>query len=225
MAPLSVPPDNRFIGPRRALIEAIRERGVVDLELLRLFDEVPRHLFVPEGVWPRAYEDAPLPIGFGQTASQPSLQALYLDILKPTRDDTVLELGTGSGFLTALLAQLADRVYSIERVRQLSQRARRVLDDVGCRNVALMVGDGTIGWRKYAPFDVMVVSAAAPRVPEVLIEQLADGGRMLVPVGDRETQTLTLVRKQGSMVSHEELDGSMRFVPLIGRFAFDLESP
>lgn len=125
MAPLSVPPDNRFIGPRRALIEAIRERGVGDLELLRLFDEVPRHLFVPEGVWPRAYEDAPLPIGFGQTASQPSLQALYLDVLQPTRDDTVLELGTGSGFLTALLAQLADRVYSIERVRQLSQRDRK----------------------------------------------------------------------------------------------------
>lgn len=225
MAHLNVPADNRFIGPRRALIEAIRARGVNDLEILRLFDEVPRHLFLPPGIWPRAYEDAALPIGFGQTASQPSLQARYLEILRPGPDDTVLELGTGSGFLTALLAQMADRVYSIERVRELSQRARGVLDQFECRNVALMTGDGTIGWRKYAPFDVIVVSAAAPSVPEALTEQLAEGGRMLIPVGDRDAQSLTLVRRRGFIDQEEPLDGAVRFVPLLGRFAFEAEGP
>ena len=118
--------DRRFAGYRRRLIEQIRGRGIDDLVILQLFDRVPRHLFVPEGVWPRAYEDAAIPIGYGQTASQPSLQALYLSVLKVTPDDTVLEIGTGSGFLTGLLASTADRVYSVERIRELSvQRARR----------------------------------------------------------------------------------------------------
>lgn len=221
MSPLEIPPDNRFIGQRRALIERIRDRGVTDLEILRHFDEVPRHLFLPQAMWPRAYEDAPIPIGFQQTASQPSLQAHYLEILRPGPDDRVLELGTGSGFLTALLARMADRVYSVERVRDLSTRARAVLDGLGINNVALMVGDGTIGWRKYAPFDVIVVSAASPSIPPALEEQLADGGRMLIPVGDRDSQQLMLVRKDGFIVTREALEGTVRFVPLLGRFAFD----
>ena len=157
--------DRSFVGYRRKLIEEIREHGIDDLEILQLFDQVPRHLFVPQGVWPRAYEDAPIPIGYSQTASQPSLQALYLSILKPTTDETVLEIGTGSGYLTALLAMTANRVYSVERVRELSARARVALDELRLKNVALMVGDGTIGWRKYAPFDVIVVSARPPRFP------------------------------------------------------------
>lgn len=223
MSRLEFPKDNRFIGQRRALIEKIRERGVSDLEILRHFDEVPRHLFLPEAMWPRAYEDAPIPIGFQQTASQPSLQAWYLEVLRPGPDDTVLELGTGSGYLTALLARMADRVYSVERVRELSTRARVALDDLGINNVALLVGDGTIGWRKYAPFDVIVVSAASPTVPQPLVDQLADGGRMLIPVGDREYQKLVLVRKDGFIVTEEELEGAVRFVPLLGRFAFDGE--
>ncbi len=218
--PREVPGSHRYVGQRRALIEKIRERGIDDLDILRHFDDIPRHLFLPEGVWPRAYDDTPVPIGFGQTASQPSLQAYYLKILAPQPDEKVLELGTGSGFLTALLASMADRVYSIDRVRELSNRARQVLDDLGIRNVAVMVGDGTIGWRKYAPFDVIVVSAASPSVPPALIDQLADGGRMLIPVGDRETQKLVLVRKDGFIVSQEELAGDVRFVPLLGRFAF-----
>lgn len=223
MTPLEIPRDNRFIGQRRALIETIRERGVTDLEILRHFDEVPRHLFLPEAMWPRAYEDGPIPIGFQQTASQPSLQAHYLEILRPGPDDKVLELGTGSGYLTALLARMADRVYSVERVRELSARARTALDELGINNVALMVGDGTIGWRKYAPFDVIVVSAASPSVPQALVDQLADGGRMLIPVGDLESQKLVLVRKDGFIVTQEELEGRVRFVPLLGRFAFDGE--
>lgn len=223
MSPLEFPRDNRFIGQRRALIETIRERGVSDLEILRHFDEVPRHLFLPEAMWPRAYEDGPIPIGFQQTASQPSLQAHYLEILRPGPDDKVLELGTGSGYLTALLARMADRVYSVERVRELSIRARAALDGLGINNVALLVGDGTIGWRKYAPFDVIVVSAASPSVPQTLVDQLADGGRMLIPVGDRESQKLVLVRKDGFIVTREELEGGVRFVPLLGRFAFEDE--
>jgi protein-L-isoaspartate(D-aspartate) O-methyltransferase len=215
--------DTRFVGYRRKLIEDIRERGIEDLEVLELFDRVPRHLFLPEGLWPRAYEDAPLPIGFGQTASQPSLQAHYLSILRPTTADKVLEIGTGSGYLTALLALAADRVYSVERVRDLSQRARRALDAVQVKNVALLVGDGTIGWRKYQPFDVVVVSAAAPAVPATLVDQLADRGRMLVPVGSRDAQDLVLVRKDGFAVTEQVVRGDCTFVPLLGRFAWKSE--
>ncbi len=216
--------DTRFVGYRRKLIEDIRARGIDDLELLQLFDRVPRHHFLPEGVWPRAYEDAAIPIGFQQTASQPSLQAHYLRILDPQQDDKVLEIGTGSGYLTALLALMADRVYSIDRVRELSKRARRALDAMGVQNVALMVGDGTIGWRKYAPFDVIVVSAGGPSVPQALKDQLADGGRMLIPVGSREEQQLTLIRNTGGTMSEEIVQGAVKFVPLMGRFAWDTDS-
>ncbi len=212
--------DTRFVGYRRKLIEEIRERGIDDLEILEIFDRVPRHLFLPEGVWPRAYEDAPIPIGFGQTASQPSLQAYYLSLVRPTRDDKVLEIGTGSGYLTALLALSADRVYSVERVRDLSRRARKALDDMHLKNVALLVGDGTIGWRKYQPFDVIVVSASAPSVPSTLVDQLADGGRMLVPVGSRDSQDLVMVKREGGEVSEEIVRGDCSFVPLLGRFAW-----
>ncbi len=212
-------PDAQFVGRRRALIEKVREHGSTDLRILKLFDEVPRHRFLPEGVWNRAYEDAPIPIGFRQTASQPSLQARYLEILSPTTDDTVLEIGTGSGYLTALLARMADRVYSVERIRELSVRARKALDDLEVRNVALMVGDGTIGWRKYAPYDVIVVSAAAPSVPQAYVDQLADGGRMLIPVGALDAQRLVLVRKDGFAVTEEPV-GDVTFVPLLGKFAF-----
>jgi protein-L-isoaspartate(D-aspartate) O-methyltransferase len=216
--------DVRFVGYRRKLIEDIRARGVHDLETLQLFDRVPRHLFLPEGVQPRAYEDGPIPIGFGQTASQPSLQAHYLSILSPTPDEKVLEIGTGCGYLTALLSLMADRVYSVERVRELSQRSRRAIDAFGVKNVALLVGDGTIGWRKYAPFDVIVVSAASPSVPQALVDQLADGGRMLIPVGALDTQELVLVQKTGSAVTEEKVGGAVKFVPLLGRFAWSEEA-
>ncbi len=212
--------DFRFVGYRRRLIEEIRAKGIDDLDLLQLFDRVPRHLFLPEGVSPRAYEDAPIPIGFGQTASQPSLQAAYLRVLRPTPDEKVLEIGTGSGFLTALLALMADRVYSVEWVRELSQRARVGLDALGIRNVALMVGDGTIGWRKFAPFDVIVVSAASPQVPATLVAQLAEGGRMLIPVGGREVQDLILVTRSGDEVTEESVVGKCTFVPLLGRYGW-----
>jgi protein-L-isoaspartate(D-aspartate) O-methyltransferase len=213
--------DFRFAARRHALIEAIRRRGVSDLELLRLFDLVPRHHFLPEGVWNRAYEDAPIPIGYGQTASQPSLQARSLLLLEVGPTDRVLEIGTGSGFFTALLATLAERVYSVERVRELSQRARKALDDLEFRNAALLVGDGSIGWRKFAPFDVITVAAASPAVPEALTDQLAPGGRLLLPVGTREIQDMILVRKdaQGE-ISREVAIPECTFVPLLGRYGW-----
>jgi protein-L-isoaspartate(D-aspartate) O-methyltransferase len=212
--------DRRYTGYRRRLIEDIRSKGVDDLEILQIFDQVPRHLFLPEGVLNRAYEDSPLPIGYHQTASQPSLQALYLSILRVDSTDKVLEIGTGSGFLTALLATVADRVYSVERIRELSTRARRALDELGFLNVALLVGDGTIGWRKYAPFQVIVVSAASPVIPKAYLDQLADPGRMLIPVGTREAQDLILVRKESGIVTEEPVQAGCTFVPLLGRFAW-----
>jgi len=213
--------DHRYVSARRRLIEEIRNRGVDDLEILQLFDRVPRHLFLPEGIRHRAYEDSALPIGHGQTASQPSLQALTLAVLRPGPGDRALEVGTGSGYQTALLALLAERVYSVERVRELSARARTALDALRLPNVALLVGDGTIGWRKYAPYQVIVVSAAAPSVPPALVEQLAPGGRMLIPVGDRESQELLLVRKgEDGAVTRESLADRVAFVPLLGRFGW-----
>ncbi len=215
--------DHRFTGYRRRLIEDIRGRGIDDLEILQLFDQVPRHLFLPEGVWNRAYEDAPIPIGYHQTASQPSLQALYLSILRPQETEKVLEIGTGSGFLTALLATMVERVYSVERIRELSSRARKALDELGFLNVALLVGDGTIGWRKYAPYEVIVVSAASPSIPKALLDQLADPGRMLIPIGSKDAQELVLVRKEGGSTTEEPVQADCTFVPLLGRFAWKEE--
>lgn len=211
--------DRRYERARRQLIETIRDRGIHDLEVLRTFDLVPRHLFVPDAVQHRAYEDAPLPIGFGQTASQPSLQALYLQMLGITGSDRVLEVGTGSGYQTALLAHLAGHVYSIERLRELSMRARTVLDAMRFSNIALLVGDGTIGWSRYAPYDAILVAAASPDVPQALLDQLSEGGRMLIPIGDRDEQTLTLFEKTDSGTRREDVV-ACKFVPLLGRFGW-----
>jgi protein-L-isoaspartate(D-aspartate) O-methyltransferase len=211
--------DRRYERQRRQLIETIRERGISDLEVLRVFDLVPRHLFVPGAVQHRAYDDAPVPIGYGQTASQPSLQALYLQTLKLQPTEKVLEVGTGSGYQTALLAHLAQHVYSVERIRELSARARTVLDSLRFTNIALLVGDGTIGWSRYAPYDAILVGAASPGVPQALLDQLATGGRMLIPVGDRDEQTLTLFEKTADGIRREDIT-ACTFVPLLGRFGW-----
>jgi len=204
---------------RMQLIETLQERGISDLAVLRAFDLIPRHLFVPEAVRHRAYEDAPLPIGFGQTSSQPSLQALYMQTLELQPQEKVLEVGTGSGFQTAVLAQLVAHVYSVERIQELSARARTLLDQLRISNVALLVGDGTIGWSRYAPFDAILVAAGAPVVPDTLVEQLAPGGRLLIPVGDRQEQQLTLVRRTEHGLERQNVVGCT-FVPLIGRFGW-----
>jgi len=211
--------DARFGRLRRRLVDTISERGIDDPAVLRAFDVVSRHLFVPEAVRHRAYEDVPLPIGFAQTASQPSLQALYMHVLELQPTDRVLEVGTGSGYQTAVLAQLAQHIYSIERITELSARARTVLDDLRITNVALLVGDGSVGWSRYAPFDAILVAAASPGRPDALIEQLSPGGRLLVPVGDRTEQQLTLFRNGGGEVETEEVT-ACSFVPLVGRFGW-----
>jgi protein-L-isoaspartate(D-aspartate) O-methyltransferase len=215
--------DRRYERQRRLLIETIRERGIDDLAVLRAFDTVPRHLFLPDAVQHRAYEDAPLPIGFGQTASQPSLQALYLQTLHIQPSDRVLEIGTGSGYQTALIAQLAEHVYSVERVRELSARARTVLDQLRITNIALLVGDGTIGWSRYAPYDAILVAAGSPTVPPALVEQLKTGGRMLIPIGDRNEQELKLVHRTAEGVATSSIT-TVAFVPLLGRFGWPEEN-
>jgi protein-L-isoaspartate(D-aspartate) O-methyltransferase len=212
-----------YVGQRRRLIESIRASGIEDLEVLRLFDQIPRHLFLPDAMRAHAYEDAAIPIGYGQTASQPSLQAAYLEATRPTPRDTVLEIGTGSGYLTALFATAAGRVYSVERVRALSARARKVLDQVEIRNAALLVGDGSIGWRKFAPFDIIVVSAASPSVPPALLEQLAEGGRLVIPIGTLEEQRLMVIRRSEDTMLEEEVIDRCVFVPLLGRHGWKEE--
>ena len=213
--------DRRYERQRRQLIEAVREQGIEELEILRAFDLTPRHLFVPESVQHRAYEDSPLPIGFSQTASQPSLQALYLKLLQLQPTDRVLEIGTGSGFQTVLLAHLAGHVYSVERIRELSQRARLVIDQLRLPNVALLVGDGTIGWSRYAPFDAILVAAGAPSVPQALLDQLAPGGRLLIPIGTLEEQNLTMFTKAESGIESEEV-ARVIFVPLLGKYGWQV---
>jgi protein-L-isoaspartate(D-aspartate) O-methyltransferase len=210
---------DRFVAQRRALIERLRERGIRELEILRAFDLVPRHEFLPDAVRHRAYEDLPVPIGFGQTASQPSLQALYMQLLRLNPTDKVLEIGTGSGFQTAVLASLVSNVYSVERLQALSFAARDALDRLRISNVALHVGDGTIGWSRYAPYDAILVTAGSPTVPEPLLNQLAVGGRMLVPVGTRDTQKLQLVRRTEAGYEVQDVT-ECTFVPLVGRFGW-----
>ncbi|HEU4631172.1 MAG TPA: protein-L-isoaspartate(D-aspartate) O-methyltransferase [Gemmatimonadaceae bacterium] len=207
-------------GPRRRLVEQLRASGIEDPDVLRAFEEVPRHLFVPSGVRHRAYEDAPLPIGSGQTISQPSIHARYLSLLALRGTERVLEIGTGSGYQTALLARLAEQVFSVERIPALLDRAREILQLVGVRNVSLLLGDGTVGWRDYAPYDAILVGAAAPEVPRPLTEQLADGGRLLVPVGEREAQALVLVTRRGDELQQREL-APVRFVPLLGAHGWE----
>lgn len=208
-----------YQGYRTRLVETLQGKGIHDLGVLRAVSVVPRHLFVPESVRHRAYEDAALPIGGGQTISQPWVQARYLEVLALTGREKVLEVGTGSGYQTALLAELADRVFSVERVPELARGAQRVLQEAGYRNVSVMVGDGTLGWRPYAPFDAILVAAASPDAPAPLLEQLAEGGRLVIPIGDRDRQVLTVVRREGGTFKTTTL-GDVRFVPLIGEHGF-----
>lgn len=206
-------------GARRRLVEALQEGGIRDLAVLRAFDEVPRHIFVPTGMRHRAYEDSALPIGQGQTISQPSMHARYLELLRLTGNEKVLEIGTGSGYQTALLAQLASQVFSIERVAPLLERARDAIRQTGARNVSVLVGDGTLGWRDYGPYDAILVTAGAPDIPRPLAEQLAEGGRLLIPLGGRDEQMLTLVTRRGEALETRDI-GPVRFVPLVGTFGW-----
>jgi protein-L-isoaspartate(D-aspartate) O-methyltransferase len=211
--------DQELRGPRRRLMETLREGGISDLAVLRAIDLTPRHAFVPAAIQHRAYEDAALPIGSGQTISQPSVHARYLSELRLTGHERVLEIGTGSGYQTALLSHLAAQVFSIERMRELLDRAREAIRRVGARNISVLLGDGTLGWREYAPYDAILVSAGAPDVPRPLFEQLAEGGRLLIPLGSREDQMLTVATRHGDSLTHRDIT-PVRFVPLVGTYGW-----
>lgn len=207
--------ESEFRGARRRLIETLQDKGIKDLAVLRAIDQVPRHEFVPPSVRHRAYEDSALPIGSGQTISQPFVHARALEQLMLTGRERVLEIGTGSAYQTALLAELTAQVFSIERFPALLDRARLLLIALQIRNVSLLMGDGTLGWREYAPYDAIVVSAGAPSVPAALQTQLAEGGRLLIPLGDRDEQMLTLLVRRGDDFESRDIT-PVRFVPLIG---------
>ena len=209
-------------GYRTQLVEILQRKGVRDLSVLRAIRMVPRHLFVPESVRHRAYDDVALPIGSGQTISQPYVQARYLELIGLTGQEKVLEIGTGSGYQTALLSLVTSMVFSVERVAALAHSARAALSGTGIRNVTVLVGDGTLGWRPFAPYDAILVSAASPEVPAPLVDQLAVGGRMVIPLGDRAAQTLTLVERRADGVRTSTI-ADVRFVPLVGEFGFRQE--
>jgi protein-L-isoaspartate(D-aspartate) O-methyltransferase len=206
-------------GYRSQLVAELQAKGIRDLAVLRAISDVPRHLFVPESVRHRAYEDSALPIAAGQTISQPWVQARSLELARLTGRERVLEIGTGSGYQTALLAALAEQVFSVERVPALAQAAKAALAAAGVRHVTVLVGDGSLGWRPYAPYHAIIVAAASPDVPGPLLEQLTPGGRLVLPLGDRESQTLTLVTRDADQVRVEPVS-DVRFVPLLGQFGF-----
>jgi protein-L-isoaspartate(D-aspartate) O-methyltransferase len=194
-------------------------RGIHDPRVLDAMRKTPRHLFVDEALRDQGYNDYPLPISERQTISQPYIVAIMTEALGLQGTEKVLEIGTGSGYQTAILAELANRVYSIERLLGLSQRARQVLQDLGYRNVALKVGDGTLGWPEEAPFDAILISAGAPFVPQPLVDQMAMNGRLIVPVGDHLSQELVLVERIPEGIRKTNM-GGCRFVDLIGKCAW-----
>jgi protein-L-isoaspartate(D-aspartate) O-methyltransferase len=221
MVPGGIGEGDSYGGYRAQLVDTLRQKGVRDLAVLHAIRQVPRHLFVPESVRHRAYDDAALPIGAGQTISQPYVQARYLELIGLTGRERVLEVGTGSGYQTALLAVLTETVFSVERLPALAASARTALESAGIRNATVLVGDGTLGWRPFAPYDAILVAAASPAIPEPLVEQLAPGGRMVIPLGDRDTQSLTLVRRDPAAGVRITTLGDVRFVPLVGKHGFN----
>ncbi len=204
----------------RMVEEQILRRGVTDPRVIDAMRRVPRHLFVDEALRDRAYDDSPLPIGEKQTISQPYMVAVMSEALALDGSETVLEVGTGSGYQTAVLAHLARRVRSIERVESLAQRARTMIESLGIRNAEFKVGDGSLGWRAKAPFDAILVTAGSPGVPEPLVEQLAPGGRLVIPVGDRSSQELLRVRRSSNGGTRREELVECRFVDLHGAFGW-----
>jgi protein-L-isoaspartate(D-aspartate) O-methyltransferase len=200
--------------------EQLARRGITDERVLAAMRRVPRHRFVQEALRERAYGDHPLPIGEEQTISQPYIVGLMSSLLDLSGREKVLDIGTGSGYQTAVLGELARRVCSIERLPRLADRARALLESLGYINVWIRVGDGTLGWLDEAPFDRILVAAGGPAVPQALFDQLADGGRMVLPIGDAESQTLTVVENAGGQM-RTRAAGECKFVKLVGKYAWE----
>ncbi|MBF0101915.1 MAG: protein-L-isoaspartate(D-aspartate) O-methyltransferase [Desulfobacterales bacterium] len=208
--------DKKYARRREEMVRLqIEARGISDPLVLQALRKVPRHIFVPDALSEQAYGDHPLPIGDQQTISQPYIVAEMTQNLELTKTDRVLEIGTGSGYQAAILAEIVFRVYSIERKRSLYDTTRKLFDTLGYFNIVTRYGDGTSGWREESPFDAIMVTAGAPKIPDVLIDQLADGGRLVIPVGDQHSQILTKIKKQKQTIQQVPL-GGCRFVKLIG---------
>lgn len=213
-----------FTVARKRMVDSqLVARGITDRRVIEAMLAIPRHIFVEEAMAAQAYSDSSLPIGDKQTISQPYIVARMTEMLQLKGGEKVLELGTGSGYQAAILAKLADRVYTVERIRPLALKARKALDSLGLLNVNLKIGDGTEGWGAEAPFDAILVTAGAPDIPADLIDQLAIGGRMVIPVGDRLDQIMALVTKNedGSVVREDSL--GCRFVKLVGKHGWNSE--
>lgn len=217
--PSCVPPDFG-VARRRMIEEQLAGRGIRDPRVIQAMADVPRHWFVDASLWPQAYGDHALPTVDGQTISQPYIVARMLELAELAPGQRVLEIGTGSGYQTALLARLVERVFSVERVASLLRAARSVLDRLDIANVALRHGDGSLGWQEFAPYARVLVTAAAPRVPRALLEQLDPRGVLVIPVGDDRLQTMEVWRRgEGDQWTHTR-HGACRFVPLVGRDAW-----
>lgn len=194
-------------------------RGIRDLRVLAVFREVARHLFAPGTGLREAYGDFPLPIGEGQTISQPYMVALMTQSLKLTGREKVLEIGTGSGYQAAILSRLADRVYTVERVAPLAERTGELFERLGYDNISIRIGDGTLGWPEFAPYDAIIVTAGSPSVPSPLVEQLAEGGRLVIPAGSGYSQRLLVLERRGEKIIQRD-EGGCVFVPLIGEYGW-----
>ena len=209
---------DEFRGQReRMVVELVKQGYLRSEKIIKVFNETPRHLFVREEDRNFAYADYPVPILAGQTISAPHMVAIMTEVLGINEDDIILEIGTGSGYQTAILAELGKEVYTIERIKTLHYQAKKLLDKLGYKNISCKASDGTLGWKAHAPYDCIIVTAAAPDIPDALFEQLAPGGRMAVPVGEMHRQDLKLVMKTeegGRTVINR---GGCIFVPLIGK--------
>ncbi len=199
--------------------EQLLPRGIKDERVLRAFYKVERHKFMPEEAKNSAYADFPVPIGDGQTISQPYIVALMTECLELTGQEKVLEIGTGSGYQTAILAELAKEVYSIERFDNLAKKARIALDELGYTNIKIQAGDGTLGWEEAAPFDRIIITAASPRIPLPLTEQLKENGRLILPLGESFSQVLTVIEKKQGKLESRQVCGCV-FVPLVGKYGY-----
>ncbi len=213
--------DLNFDEQRKTLVESIKRKGIKDPKVINALLKVSRHLFVPKEYLHESYHDHPLPIGEGQTISQPYIVALMTEALELNEDSKVLEIGTGSGYQAAILAEIAKEVYTVERIPSLFKRAQKILADLGYDNIYFKLGDGTKGWEEHAPYDAIIVTAGAPEIPQCLVEQLTVGGRMVIPVGGEFSQRLLKIRKldEKGKIKVEDLGGCV-FVKLKGEYGW-----